>query len=122
MEDIPSLSEAIGALADLETHGPDEQDVEDAKISGRDLAEHVSRRTSALNQLIRWRRERSSPPRCLECASTDVIALSRTADHDAEEFEHPGCGGVFRYHRSSVFSETHVQLLTTEGLPWMKIG
>ena len=47
-------------------------------------AEQIARAEAA----IRWRRERSSPPRCLCCGSSAVEPLG-------EGFRHPDCGGRF---------------------------
>ncbi len=55
-----------------------------AGLLDRGEAEQLARTEAA----IRWRRERSSPPRCLGCGSAAVEPLD-------DGFRHPGCGGRF---------------------------
>lgn len=38
---------------------------------------------------------RQSPPRCLECASTNFVRIPERPDVVDDYFEHPGCGGTF---------------------------
>ena len=44
-----------------------------------------------------WRKTRVSPPRCLECGSTEIILSEideRDDDDDIERIKHPDCGGT----------------------------
>lgn len=54
---------------------------------------------------LAWRRARRSPPRCLECGSTNFVALVRGPQGRLDSFSHPSCGGTFQ--RVSIF---HAQL------------
>lgn len=45
-----------------------------------------------VDQQIRWRRQRVSPPRCLECGTTRLVRGKDPRD-TASPIEHPGCGG-----------------------------
>lgn len=59
---------------------------------------------------IAWRKLRRSPPRCLRCGSTEIIAAQETA--------HPRCGGALR-DRKSCTHETTDRFWTydPEGVP-----
>ncbi len=51
-----------------------------------------------LRSMLRWRRERRSPPRCLTCGSTKLEYF--TAGDGVSVFAtlvHPGCGGVISF-------------------------
>jgi hypothetical protein len=60
---------------------------------------------------IRWRRERSSPPRCLCCGSAAVEPLG-------EGFRHPGCGGRLEVAETPCHLNTSVAFIVpAEGPP-----
>jgi hypothetical protein len=54
--------------------------------------------TRELEARIAWRRGRSSGPRCLECASTDIVLLVQSETRSGNDKwtlrQHPGCDGV----------------------------
>ena len=66
---------------------------------------------------IRWRRGRSSPPRCLCCGSAAVEPMDET-------FRHPGCGGRFAvagtpwHHNTSVAFEVPAEGPAERGRLW----
>jgi hypothetical protein len=70
--------------------------------------ELLALRIRHLRERIAWRRIRTSLPRCLECGSVDIIALS--CSQTADEFdewtmaEHPGCGGTISVTDQVVFA------------------
>jgi DNA-directed RNA polymerase subunit RPC12/RpoP len=57
---------------------------------------------------MRWRANRTSPARCLECGSTRIIIESREAD--SLVVEHPGCGGRFKLKGLRYSDETPARL------------
>jgi hypothetical protein len=64
-----------------------------------------------------WRLTRQSPPRCLECGSTDLRPLAPGVEDRLNSFEHPGCGGTFRLNNYWHGSQARYQILSAEGLP-----
>ncbi len=65
-----------------------------------------------------WRRLRQSPPRCLRCGATEIIAVSQTAEGRSESLEHPGCGGVLRDRNSCIhYTPDAFWTYTVEGVP-----
>ena len=50
------------------------------------LEKGQTREATRVEDTIKWRKERMSPPRCLSCGSTAVERL-------IGEYRHPGCGG-----------------------------
>ena len=68
-----------------------------------------------LDDWIRWRRERQSPPRCLVCGATEVI--ERTP-----EFRHPICGGMFEAISWCHVNSSDIQLVPAEGPEYRRGG
>lgn len=85
-----------------ETEGKNEQRIESLKQRyvgwAGTLDELVTRRVHDLHQLISWRQERSSPARCLECGSVNIVQSIRSQSHRGNPkwtlHEHPACGGL----------------------------
>jgi hypothetical protein len=64
-----------------------------------------------VEEIIRWRRERVSPSRCLCCGSVAVEPMN-------EEFRHPGCGGRFAVADTPCHLNTTIAFLVpAEGPP-----
>lgn len=112
MEHIYPLEVMMKRLSELENCGlNDVQCQEDARLFREDVGELVARRIDFVHKYVEWRRTRESPPRCLRCGSTHVTRVKSMS-----EFEHPGCGGVFRKDQSYHFIEASYQLFSSEGL------
>ena len=81
--DVEEYEEALAereALADVE---------EEDEITGFLITRDVrAERIASARAVLAWRRQRTSPPRCLRCGSTDVVPLER-----GEQTRHPGCPG-----------------------------
>ena len=62
------------------------------------LEQIIDERVKELRERIQWRRGRVSSARCLECGSTDIVALPQSETRSGNDKwvlkEHPGCGGV----------------------------
>ncbi len=80
-EYLPEVKELEKSLADL--LAGDVKRVQRLDFVGRTAAEE----TDQLSRRIEWRRNRSSPPRCLECGSRKITPLPSD-----EEFAHPATG------------------------------
>lgn len=61
-----------------------------------------------LDDWIRWRRERQSPPRCLVCGATEVITYT-------PPFRHPNCDGLLEATAWCHVNSSNVQLVPAEG-------
>jgi hypothetical protein len=115
MEYIRPLEDMVSYLARLETDGVNDQECQEgARLFKEDVSDHVARRIDHVRKAIEWRQRRESPSRCLECASTNVTAIGSDLE-DASEFEHPGCGGIFRIVTINHFSEEDGGLFSREG-------
>jgi hypothetical protein len=76
-------------------------------LLGKGEAERLARAEAD----VRWRQERSSPPRCLSCGSAAVEPLG-------EDFRHPGCGGRFEVAETPWHLNTSVAFVVpAEGPP-----
>ncbi len=49
-----------------------------------------------LEREIEWRRQRTSPARCLECGSHNIVQESGDGLQEPPRLVHPGCGGLLR--------------------------
>jgi hypothetical protein len=62
------------------------------------LDELVALQIKDLRQLVDWRARRQSPPRCLECGSTNFMAMAAGRTHSGRSkwtlSPHPGCDGA----------------------------
>ncbi len=94
-EQLPTLERLAQRLADLESNGLDEQELNGKAAFLKtqldlqhEYATELARRRAALN----WRSNRVSPPRCLVCGGTNHSPIQWTENG----CEHPGCGGVFQ--------------------------
>src|SRR5690349_7122426 len=77
-EKVPDLAELERKLASTRARDPKLVDFFlslDSKYETLD--EQIARRIAELESQIAWRRRRVSPPRCLECGSTEIIPLER---------------------------------------------
>jgi hypothetical protein len=72
-----------------------------------------------MSQRIAWRRMRVSPPKCLECGSTEVSFAKEIEDEEREteywEFIHPECGGLIHIKGDSLVLNRSWTLYTPEG-------
>lgn len=78
----PSIVEEFSVLVDRHTS----------------LEQVLSNHVRELGARIAWRRIRTSPARCLECGSTDILPLQRSETNSGNDkwtlAEHPDCAGV----------------------------
>jgi hypothetical protein len=115
MERIYPLQVMVKVLTDLEDSDPnDEMNIEAARLYHVTPEEHLAERIDTVRKDVAWRRNRKSPPRCLECGSIEVAPVEDEPERVAE-FEHPGCGGLFRHQTTYHFIEAAVQLYSAEG-------
>ena len=72
------------------------------------LEQLLTARTQDLQAQIAWRRRRSSPPRCLECGSSEIATFVYSETEAEDDMwtlkEHPGCGGSIRVLRKMVIT------------------
>ncbi len=65
-----------------------------AAREGRSEQEELQRRLARIDERIRWRKERTAPPKCFACGSAEVEPVNGA--ETVEGIRHPGCGGFFR--------------------------
>jgi len=123
MEHIRPLEGLVEYLAHLERDGLNDQDCQEiARLFQEDVGPCVARRIQVFRKAIEWRRRRKSRPRCLKCGSIKVSAVGGDVGDVEDNFEHPGCGGVFRFKSGMHFSEACIQLFSPEGVSRHKTG
>jgi predicted nucleic acid-binding Zn ribbon protein len=82
IDDVEALERIVAMVeAEVEKSGGDHQ----TEFDNATTLDESRRR-------LRWRRTRRSPPRCLECGSTNVESVPESSDQG--ELRHPSCGGV----------------------------
>jgi len=64
---------------------------------------------------LRWLETRQSPPRCLECGSTNFVHLPERPKVVDNLFEHPGCGGTFHLTVQTFAREIGIPVYDAEG-------
>jgi len=64
---------------------------------------------------LKWLENRQSPPRCLECGSTNFVRIPERWDVVDDYFEHPGCGGTFHQTMQSFAREIGIPVYDAEG-------
>lgn len=80
-ERIETVAELQHQIDQIENH-PNSRERKIAEFLGP-----VSKRIAELLLRVEWRKRRKSPSKCLECGSTEVLAIP-----EEEEFFHPGNG------------------------------
>lgn len=86
--------EHIPSLAELESNYEFELEQSPCQAFGVDETER--RQLEAMTR-IDWRRDRKSPPKCLECGSTAIHSLFDRFDYSSPKTSpHPGCEGQLR--------------------------
>ena len=120
-ESILSLEELRGEREGLDN--PSDETIDYlTSLAGRysTFEEELERSISFLDERIRWRESRESPPRCLSCGSTEItpgIEGETNSGNPKWEIPCPACGGTIR-----VLSEPSLSLdrgwihFTPEGL------
>lgn len=74
---------------------PDDPELQrEATVRQISPAELLAHRQRAALERVRWRQQRRSPPRCLECSSSDIRVLA-DGDEVPAAIPHPSCGGEF---------------------------
>ena len=73
VQSLPELKEEVAELA--------------ATKKERSIGRPLSARLADARLRLQWRKKRHDPPRCLQCASTDIVFVS-----NAREFVHPQTG------------------------------
>lgn len=78
----------------------------------------VETRIQELSRRVGWRRERKSPPRCLECGDIGIVPIPLT-----DEFDHPGTGEKVKVIDNG-FADTDrwVAEFSPDGLPLTEKG
>jgi hypothetical protein len=95
VESIPDIALLERMKEVLAEAGLSQLDRELAADDGRSEQDELQGRLARIDEQIRWRQERRSPPKCFACGSTEVEPADQ-AKGDGEGFSHPGCGGAFR--------------------------
>jgi uncharacterized C2H2 Zn-finger protein len=95
MESIPEIAVLERMKVVMTDAGMSELDRKLASDDGRNGQCELQRRIARIDERIRWRKERMSPPKCFACGSTEVETVERARGGE-EGFRHPECGGFFR--------------------------
>ena len=114
-ERLPELEHLQHVLADLESNGLSEHDLKNAEAFQQSPESYVAERLGKWRASVRWRSERQSPPRCLDCASTNLLLLAPDIEQALESFPHPNCGGTFTQTNWWHGSQATYQVLDAEG-------
>jgi hypothetical protein len=95
IESLPDIALLERMKEVLAVTGLPRLDRELAGQDGRTEQEELQRRLAEIDERVRWRKERRSPPKCFACGSVEVEPVEE-AKRDGKGFRHPGCDGVFR--------------------------
>ncbi|MBC8136131.1 MAG: hypothetical protein H8F28_09620, partial [Fibrella sp.] len=91
-EELPTAESFERRIEALRQNRLEEYEIEIVQAIGE--AEWIAEKLAEATAGLRWRRERCSPPRCLECGSTDFVPIPMLFDdEEMEHFIHPDCGG-----------------------------
>ncbi|MCA9138361.1 MAG: hypothetical protein KDB00_16435 [Planctomycetales bacterium] len=94
-ERLPELERLQQILAEIESAGLSDGDYDFLESLQQSPESYLAERVSKWRASVRWRSQRQSPPRCLECESTDLELLAQEIDQSLESLPHPNCGGNF---------------------------
>jgi hypothetical protein len=95
MESIPDIALLERMKEVMAVAGLSPLDRKLAAEDSRGEQGELQRQLARIDEWIRWRKERRSPPKCFACGSTEVEPVNQ-AKSGGEGLRHPGCGGVFR--------------------------
>jgi hypothetical protein len=94
VEQLPMVERLEHRIEALRRNQLDEGDYEFIRLAGMTEAEFIVEWLAKEAATLRWRRQRQSPPRCLECGSTNLAQIPRLYDGEGMEyFIHPVCEG-----------------------------
>ena len=91
-ERLPQLPFCESLLQDIIENGIDENELQrkaDFIQTTIDPIEELERQTQERRATVEWLRERTLPPRCLNCGSVNIRECDTT-------YTHPNCGGRFK--------------------------
>ncbi|TWT79779.1 hypothetical protein CA13_11860 [Planctomycetes bacterium CA13] len=114
-ERLPDLQRLTEIVADLETTGLSEHDIENAKLMKQDVSDYLAESLFRSHALMRWRTARQSPPRCLDCESTNLLLLNPHIEQALDSFPHLDCNGTFHLSDTWHGSQASYQVLDAEG-------
>ncbi|MFN0021422.1 MAG: hypothetical protein ACKVP0_24490 [Pirellulaceae bacterium] len=117
-EQIESMSALEMEFKDDASQGQDLYSLM-VNLPGTDWRDEKDRHLNDLRRRIKWRRSRQSPPKCLECGSTDLLVIPETDEENENQspqgIEHPGCNGLLQV-RGIGFSQNRAWIIyTSEG-------
>ena len=89
LDHSPALQEELGSVAQELASLP--RGLASLMPASRKRSQELASKIETLQRHLTYLKNRTDPPRCLTCGSTDWTPMPSTG------FKHPGCGGAFHH-------------------------